>query len=187
MLLRVPVNMFMYETSIRHSSGIASVLAEDGALNAKLKFDSSLLLMVALEYERHSRWSPWRAYIDTLESVELSPVVWSDGDRVLAAMQSPHMTRQVEALRGWFTSTHAELYPGLFEAYPAMFSPSVNTAASFAWAAMMCYSRSFDISLSDDVQWGLVPVMDVVNHSPWVSNEYYVDGASFDVRGKKFV
>ena len=52
---------------------------------------------MALDYERHNRWSPWRPYLAALPD-PTSPVFWSDAE--LDGLQSLLLKQEVVALKG---------------------------------------------------------------------------------------
>lgn len=101
----------------------------------------------------------------------------------MSGTESPHLLLQIATVHATIKQTYDNIYPYLCRTYPAMFSPEVNTLSSLSWASVIVWSRAFDLGTEHDTRtrWGLVPVMDFVNHEPFIENSYFIDASSFDL------
>lgn len=76
LLFKIPHTFWFSEYTIYRGSAVSNILEHDAVVRKHCPRGTSLALIVALDYERHNQWSPWRAYIDGLPT-PTSPVWWS--------------------------------------------------------------------------------------------------------------
>ena len=182
-LLTIPCNFWFTEVTVRRSSGMAGLIHSDPLVGKALQRGQDWSLIVALDYERHNPWSPWKPYLSTLPA-KPSPIVWDDA--VIAELESPALIGSIGELRVSVAQVHSALYPHLTSNYPLMFPAKRHSLQSLWWAASAVWSRAFDISQIGSVDqkpvWGMIPMVDMINHKIGAGNNYSMDEAIFRLR-----
>jgi hypothetical protein len=125
-LFTIPANFWFSEDTVATGSAIGGLLRTDEVVMRHCRRGNGWGLILALDFERHNRWSPWRGYIDGLPD-PTSPITWPEAS--LKLFQSRHLVKKTKSLRKYIHDKYDELFPYLSSEYPeserrAFHSPS---------------------------------------------------------------
>eukprot|EP00040_Diaphanoeca_grandis_P007247 m.40205 g.40205 ORF g.40205 m.40205 type:complete len:518 (+) comp18412_c0_seq1:273-1826(+) len=180
LLFTLPKNFWFTEETVATGSAIATVLEGDEYIKSICPKGDSWALILALEYERHNRFSPWRPYLDALPH-PTSPLFWTSGQ--LRQLQSEAAVAEIIDIKDFIRQIYDQLFPYLSDVYPRMFDARAHTLESLTWSACSVWGRAFDLCLwnSTETVWGMLPFADLANHAAYVDNGYTQDARFYDL------
>ncbi|KAL3731664.1 hypothetical protein ACJRO7_028529 [Eucalyptus globulus] len=118
--------------------------------------------------------SPWRVYLDVLPESTDSTVFWSEEE--LAELQGSQLLRTTLGVKEYVESEFRKLEQEIILPNRQLF-PSHITFDDFLWAFGILRSRAFSRLRGQNLV--LIPLADLINHSPSITTEDY----AYEIKG----
>lgn len=123
--------------------------------------------------EKNKEDSPWRSYLDILPTTTDSPIFWSEEE--LSELQGTQLLSTTVGMKNYVQSVFMKIEEEIILPNKKLF-PSI-TFDDFLWAFGMLRSRAFSRLRGQDLV--LIPLADLINHSPSITTE----DSSYEIKG----
>ncbi|KAJ4711395.1 N-methyltransferase [Melia azedarach] len=146
--------------------------SEIGGVCSGLKPWISVALFLIREKKRED--SPWRVYLDILPDSTDSTVFWSEEE--LAELQGSQLLSTTLGVKEYVQNEYLNLEEEILLPHKQLFAYSV-TLDDFLWAFGILRSRAFSRLRGQNLV--LIPLADLINHSPSITTEDY----AYEIKG----
>lgn len=179
----VPLALLIHEQAARECTALATALADAGVVLA----DGTHWVYAFMLHERAKGPAGlWWPYWASLPAPVPTPPAWSDAE--LDVARGTNLWAQVQAIRAQMAALSAQLAP-LVAARPDVLPRA--TPADCLWCYQVFWSRALAVLWppGDATRGCLVPVADLLNHSPTARVAYltHFDAGVFSVRQEEAV
>ncbi|MQM18945.1 hypothetical protein Taro_051944 [Colocasia esculenta] len=147
---------------------------ELGRLFSGLKPWVSVALFLITEKSRGLK-SPWKPYLDILPASTDSPLFWSEEE--LSELQGSQLLSTIFGVQEFLRSEFLKVEEDLVLPHKYLF-PSPVTMEDFVWAFGILRSRAFSRLQGENLV--LIPLADLINHSPKITSE----DSAWEIKGK---
>ena len=184
----LPPGAHIFSVSCRHVLSGPAALACDGigeALRSLKLTDQQLVVLLLLYARQRGSSSPYNSYVCTLPTEhdfsELLPHLWPEAQQLELLGGTPLMLqtqRQQDAL----LSFHKDIIERvLLVEWAHVFSPpEAYSLERLSWAAAVWSSRAIRLELPGGARECLVPLLDMMNHTPGLSTRVTLERPSRD-------
>jgi hypothetical protein len=126
-------------------------------------------------FERRDPDSFWYLYLNTIQD-PLCPAFYDEDE--LKMLEFEWLTRW----RGYFLADAIQNFQTLMEQPEFELTKTPSMVSEFMWACSSVLQRSFDWGPDSRREYVMVPYLDMINHEPNISNNYYYTGAPISVK-----
>jgi hypothetical protein len=162
-LISIPYSLCLTLASVKEYPKLSYIFVDNPGL---LQYPDEVLaigLMYALMNEDAD--CPWKNHVKTLPKTFNTTLFWSDEE--MNELKGHNVYHLTNMLNQRISSDFESIHQPLMENYPEILSNiDLDT---YAWALSVVYSRSLDITRDGQNERVIVPVLDMLNHSPFVA------------------
>lgn len=164
-LISIPRNLCISVEAVSAYQGLSSVLKEfPGLLDYP---DEVLALGLIYSLLNEDADCPWKRHSKTLPKSFNTTLFWSAEE--LDEVKGHNIFYLTNMLKQRFGADFDALYLPIIEKFPNLL-PGVDLDI-YAWALSIVYSRSLDITRNGQHERVIVPVLDMLNHSPFAADQ----------------
>lgn len=172
-LISIPRKLCVSAESIMNYSVLKPIFSEFPSLVEMP--DEVLALGLIYAFANNDEECPWYNHVKTLPRSFNTTLFWSEEE--MNELKGHNVFHLTNMLKRQVLNDFQAIYLPIFNSHPELFQ---NLDIDiYVWALSIVYSRSLDITIQNETQRIIVPVLDMLNHSPFAAETSH-DTFNFD-------